>query len=69
MPFLYAYSITTSSATMMTMLMTMAMELMALLRPTSLFSSAVKTGTAEPMGEKARITRACRISTSKGSRN
>ena len=59
--------VTTSSTTVMTMLHTIAMELMALDRPTSPFSSLVKPGTALPMGLKARITSACRTSSSKGS--
>ena len=50
----------------MQMLMTMARELMALDRPTSPPSYAVKGGTAEPMGLKARITRARLTSRPKG---
>lgn len=62
------YSITTSNATMMAILITMEMELMALDSPTSPFSSPVNTGIAEPMGAKLRITRVCRTPRSKGSR-
>ena len=41
---------------MMVMLITMAMELMALDNPASQPSYLVNTGVAEPMGLKARIT-------------
>ena len=43
---------------MITMLMMMEMELMALDRPTSPFISPVKPGTAEPIGLNAKITKA-----------
>ena len=56
--FLFAYSITSSSDTMIAMLMTMQMELIALDRPTSAPISPAKPGTAEPTGENARITSA-----------
>ena len=52
---------------MITMLQMMLMELMALDRPTSDFSSPVKAGAAEAMGLNTRITRACRTSSWKGS--
>ena len=60
--------ITISSATMTVMLITMAMELMALDSPASQPSCRVNTGVAEPMGLKARITRVFRTTRSKGSR-
>ena len=62
------HSITVSKVTIMTTLHTMEMELTALDSPTSPPRSAVKPGTAEPIGLKVRITRACRTSRSKGSR-
>ena len=48
--------ITISRTTMMVMLITMEMELMALDNPASQPSCLVNTGVAEPMGLKARIT-------------
>lgn len=55
---LFTYNITDSSATMIQILTIIAMELMALLKPTSPFNSWVKGGTAEPMGLNTRITSA-----------
>ena len=62
------YSKTDSRMTMITILHTMDMELMALDRPTSSPRSPVKAGTMAEMGLNSRITRVLRTSWSKGSR-
>ncbi len=62
------YSITVSRVTIITMEITIEMEFIVLESPTSSPSSAVNTGTVEPMGLKARITSVCRTSRGKGRR-
>ena len=62
------YSKTDSKTTIITMLHTMDMELMALERPTSSPKSPVNAGTMAEMGLNSKITKVLRTSWSKGSR-